>query len=296
MGRLRLYSPDCRGVRRRGDEDDRRRAGDRHPSLWLPLRRFRDLQRGPQGSGADRRALDLRARQRGSPLRGGQHSLPRVRFRPGLEALRGDQAGTSGGARGEAPASALLLPLAAAGLLLGGRRRNARRHRGPEVPCLQRDHLQGRRGTGHAADQDRGGRAVAGLRHRRRGIDDLLRLDRYDRKLWEHVDYYYDVKAWLPRNMVIVNLKAWKRLDDNVRAAVTVAAETAESKCWAKARELDQWYVEQFHRDGHDRRAAERCHDGEVPGGRRGHQGRVARPHGRPRRRDPRAVRVLARP
>ncbi len=68
----------------------------------------------------------------------------------------------------------------------------------------------------------------------------------YDRKLWEHVDYYYDVKAWLPRNMVIVNLKAWKRLDDNVRAAVTVAAETAESKCWAKARELDQWYVEQF--------------------------------------------------
>lgn len=72
----------------------------------------------------------------------------------------------------------------------------------------------------------------------------------YDRKLWEHVDYYYDVKAWLPRNMVIVNLRAWEGLDDNTRAAVTVAAETAEAKCWAKARELDQWYVEQFVAEG----------------------------------------------
>ena len=42
----------------------------------------------------------------------------------------------------------------------------------------------------------------------------------YDRKLWEHVGYYYDVKAWLPRNMVIVNGKAWKRLSDDNKAAV----------------------------------------------------------------------------
>ncbi|AVO37439.1 TRAP transporter substrate-binding protein [Pukyongiella litopenaei] len=68
----------------------------------------------------------------------------------------------------------------------------------------------------------------------------------YDRKLWEHVSYYYDVKAWLPRNMVIVNGKAWAGLDDATREAINTAAANAEEKCWAKAEELDGWYVEQF--------------------------------------------------
>jgi TRAP-type C4-dicarboxylate transport system substrate-binding protein len=72
----------------------------------------------------------------------------------------------------------------------------------------------------------------------------------YDRKLWEHVDYYYDVKAWLPRNMVIVNGKAWNRLDDETKAVVEQAAASAEAKCWAKAEELDSWYVEQFKANG----------------------------------------------
>ncbi|WP_316863163.1 TRAP transporter substrate-binding protein [uncultured Cohaesibacter sp.] len=72
----------------------------------------------------------------------------------------------------------------------------------------------------------------------------------YDRKLWEHVKYYYDVKAWLPRNMVIVNAKAWSRLDDKVKAVVTEAAANAEAKCWAKSEELDTWYVEQFKEKG----------------------------------------------
>jgi TRAP-type C4-dicarboxylate transport system substrate-binding protein len=72
----------------------------------------------------------------------------------------------------------------------------------------------------------------------------------YDRKLWEHVDYYYDVKAWLPRNMVIVNGKAWTGLSDADKAAVEAAAATAETKCWAKAEDLDAWYVEQFTANG----------------------------------------------
>ena len=36
----------------------------------------------------------------------------------------------------------------------------------------------------------------------------------YDRKIWEHVKYWYDTQAWLPKNMVIVNAKAWDGLDD----------------------------------------------------------------------------------
>ena len=72
----------------------------------------------------------------------------------------------------------------------------------------------------------------------------------YDRKLWEHVGYYYDVKAWLPRNMVIVNGKAWNGLDDATKETVTKAAATAEEKCWSKAEELDAWYVSQFTENG----------------------------------------------
>ena len=72
----------------------------------------------------------------------------------------------------------------------------------------------------------------------------------YDRKLWEHVSHYYDVKAWLPRNMVIVNGKAWGRLSEDNQAALTAAAADAEAKCWAKAEELDSWYIEQFEANG----------------------------------------------
>jgi TRAP-type C4-dicarboxylate transport system substrate-binding protein len=72
----------------------------------------------------------------------------------------------------------------------------------------------------------------------------------FDQSLWEHVDYYYDVKAWLPRNMVIVNQGAWDGLDDATRAVIETAAATAETTCWAKAAELDSWYIEQFTANG----------------------------------------------
>ncbi|MDG4719755.1 MULTISPECIES: TRAP transporter substrate-binding protein [Thalassospira] len=72
----------------------------------------------------------------------------------------------------------------------------------------------------------------------------------YDQKLWEHVKYYYDVKAWLPRNMVVVNAKAWGGLDDATKAVFDKAAATAEGKCWAKAEELDAWYIDEFKKNG----------------------------------------------
>ena len=72
----------------------------------------------------------------------------------------------------------------------------------------------------------------------------------YDRKLWEQVDYYYDVQAWLPRNMVFVNGDAWAGLDGETQAAIHAAAATAETTCWAKAEELATWYVEQFTENG----------------------------------------------
>ena len=72
----------------------------------------------------------------------------------------------------------------------------------------------------------------------------------YDRKLWEHVDYWYDVQAWLPKNMVIVNQKAFDSLDASTQGILVGAAAMAEQAGWSKARDLADWYKEQLAANG----------------------------------------------
>ena len=72
----------------------------------------------------------------------------------------------------------------------------------------------------------------------------------YDRKIWEHVKYWYDVQAWLPKNMVIVNKDAWADLDAATQKIVLEAAVQAEKDGWAKAQELSDWYKEQLAANG----------------------------------------------
>ena len=72
----------------------------------------------------------------------------------------------------------------------------------------------------------------------------------YDRKIWEHVKYWYDVQAWLPKNMVIVNLDAWSALDAPTQGVVLGAASMAEIAGWTKAEELANWYKEQLAANG----------------------------------------------
>jgi TRAP-type C4-dicarboxylate transport system substrate-binding protein len=72
----------------------------------------------------------------------------------------------------------------------------------------------------------------------------------YDSKLWEHVDYWYDVQAWLPKNMVIVNLDAWNALDAGTQQILTEKAAAAEERGWAKAEELSNWYKTELANQG----------------------------------------------
>ena len=72
----------------------------------------------------------------------------------------------------------------------------------------------------------------------------------YDRKIWEHVTYWYDVQAWLPKNMVVVNLDAWNSLDSKTQGIVIGAAAMAEKAGWDKAEELSDWYKEQLMANG----------------------------------------------
>lgn len=51
-------------------------------------------------------------------------------------------------------------------------------------------------------------------------------------KAWDYVNYYYDTKAWLPKNIVVVNEKAFRRLDEATRDAVLKAAAAAQTRGW----------------------------------------------------------------
>lgn len=60
-----------------------------------------------------------------------------------------------------------------------------------------------------------------------------------DSKLYEHLKYYYDVQAWLPKNMVIVNRKAFDALDKPTQTAVMTAAAAAETRGLAASKRVD---------------------------------------------------------
>jgi TRAP-type C4-dicarboxylate transport system substrate-binding protein len=68
----------------------------------------------------------------------------------------------------------------------------------------------------------------------------------YDSKVWESLTYFYDVQAWLPKNMVIVNKAAFDALDAPARDAVLKAAKAAESRGWAASTDKARWYTDQL--------------------------------------------------
>ncbi|NQW95102.1 MAG: TRAP transporter substrate-binding protein [Polaromonas sp.] len=53
-----------------------------------------------------------------------------------------------------------------------------------------------------------------------------------DSKLYESVKFFYDVNAWLPRNAVVVNQKAFEALDKAGQDAVLQQASLAEARGW----------------------------------------------------------------
>lgn len=60
-----------------------------------------------------------------------------------------------------------------------------------------------------------------------------------DSKLYEHLQFYYDVQAWLPKNAIIVNNKAFDALDKSTQDAVVKAAAEAEIRGWAASRKVN---------------------------------------------------------
>jgi TRAP-type C4-dicarboxylate transport system substrate-binding protein len=61
----------------------------------------------------------------------------------------------------------------------------------------------------------------------------------WDAKLHEHVKYWYDTQAWLPKNAVIVNKAAFDALDAPTKAAVMKAAADAEVRGLAASKKAN---------------------------------------------------------
>ncbi|MCV0438062.1 MAG: TRAP transporter substrate-binding protein [Hydrogenophaga sp.] len=60
-----------------------------------------------------------------------------------------------------------------------------------------------------------------------------------DSKLYEHLKFYYDVQAWLPKNAVIVNKRAFDALDKPTQDALLKAGAAAEARGWAASEKVN---------------------------------------------------------
>ena len=64
----------------------------------------------------------------------------------------------------------------------------------------------------------------------------------YDSKTYESIKYWYDTQAWLPKNAVIVNKRAFDTLDKPTQEALLKAAADAQERGWKLSQEKNEWY------------------------------------------------------
>ncbi|MGB0782441.1 MAG: TRAP transporter substrate-binding protein [Marinomonas sp.] len=55
-----------------------------------------------------------------------------------------------------------------------------------------------------------------------------------DSQAWDYVNNYTDVKAWIPKNIIVVNKRAFRRLDKATQQVILDAAKHAEAAGWTK--------------------------------------------------------------
>jgi TRAP-type C4-dicarboxylate transport system substrate-binding protein len=72
----------------------------------------------------------------------------------------------------------------------------------------------------------------------------------YDSKTYETIKNFYDAQAWLPKNAIIVNRKAYDALDKPTQAALLKAAAAAETRGWKMSEEKNGWYLDQLKTKG----------------------------------------------
>ena len=71
-----------------------------------------------------------------------------------------------------------------------------------------------------------------------------------DNKLYENIKHFYSVQAWIPKNAVTVNKKAFDALKPAEQEALLKAAAAAEERGWAASREVDTASLETLAQGG----------------------------------------------
>jgi len=64
----------------------------------------------------------------------------------------------------------------------------------------------------------------------------------FDTKTYESLKYFYDTQAWLPKNAVLVNKKAFDALEPATQTALLKTAAEAEARGWKVSAEKDTYY------------------------------------------------------
>jgi TRAP-type C4-dicarboxylate transport system substrate-binding protein len=72
----------------------------------------------------------------------------------------------------------------------------------------------------------------------------------YDSKVWESLKYFYDVQAWIPKDITFVKKAAFDALDKPTQDAILKAAATAETRGWKAWEEKSGWYIDQLKAKG----------------------------------------------
>src|SRR5207244_4016271 len=72
----------------------------------------------------------------------------------------------------------------------------------------------------------------------------------YDSKVWESLTHFYDTKAWIPKNVTIVNKAAFDALDKPAQEAVMKAVAAAEARGWKLWENKTEWYHQEIAKKG----------------------------------------------
>ncbi len=72
----------------------------------------------------------------------------------------------------------------------------------------------------------------------------------YDTKTFEHLKFFVDTQAWLPKNAVLVNKAAFDALDKPTQAALLKAGAEAETRGWAVSKVKNTEYLDLLKKNG----------------------------------------------
>ncbi len=56
-------------------------------------------------------------------------------------------------------------------------------------------------------------------------------------KAWDFLSHYTDIQAWVPKNIVVVNKRTFRKLDKDVQKALLAAAKKAEARGWEMSKQ-----------------------------------------------------------